>query len=367
MSIIITTQGKNAQRVDKSSFENERRLQEYIHANPESLPMYEIKENIRLLIVAREFQSGAGPIDAIGIDKDGDIYLIETKFNKNPDRRYVVAQVLDYGAALSKYSRDISQFLVLIEEKIKAKFNMPLSEKFKEYFFIESAEELTELFENIKINFSKGSFKFVILMDKISEHLKDLILFINESSEFNIYGVEFDFYKHEQFEIIIPKILGVETSRKKEFTGTGTGKRRKGDEEQFMAEAQENFKGEDFKIFERLFDFGRSVAEYSDWGPGKEDGVEFKPFKEKVSKRNLFRLSSNGKLKFNLIKKNESDANTVAYINGVEKIIKNFSWENFLRHPKPSPDKIYASIPFEAWSVVVDDLESELSKLIKKD
>jgi RecB family endonuclease NucS len=50
--------------------------------------------------LAREFSTKSGPIDALGVDKDGELYLIETKFYKNPDKRTVVAQVLDYGASL---------------------------------------------------------------------------------------------------------------------------------------------------------------------------------------------------------------------------------------------------------------------------
>src|SRR5256885_11479973 len=128
MSIIITKEGTQATRIDKSSFENEKSLQQFILANPETLPIYDIKENIRLLIVAREFRTQSGPIDEIGIDEDGDIYLIETKLYKNPDKRLVVAQVLDYGASLSKYSHDIYEFLTIIEEESKNHFALSLPE-----------------------------------------------------------------------------------------------------------------------------------------------------------------------------------------------------------------------------------------------
>ena len=53
MAIIISKNGKNAKKVDKSTFEKEEYLQKYIHDNPESIPLYDIKEDIRLLILAR--------------------------------------------------------------------------------------------------------------------------------------------------------------------------------------------------------------------------------------------------------------------------------------------------------------------------
>ncbi|MBM3710463.1 MAG: hypothetical protein FJW61_08605 [Actinobacteria bacterium] len=50
--------------------------------------MHELKENIKFFIAAREFPTNSGLIDALGIDNDGDIYLIEIKLFKNADKRY---------------------------------------------------------------------------------------------------------------------------------------------------------------------------------------------------------------------------------------------------------------------------------------
>ena len=66
MAIIISKSGKNAKKIEKSDFEKEDYLQMYIHDNPESVPLYESKEDIRPLILGREFPTESGPIDAIG-------------------------------------------------------------------------------------------------------------------------------------------------------------------------------------------------------------------------------------------------------------------------------------------------------------
>jgi len=115
MAIIISKGGKNAKKIEKSSFEKEDYLQKYIYDNPESIPLYDIKDDIRLLILVREFSTESGPIDAIGIDADGNIYLIETKLYKNPDKRTVVAQVLDYGASLWRNFSNFSNFCGFIK------------------------------------------------------------------------------------------------------------------------------------------------------------------------------------------------------------------------------------------------------------
>ena len=86
MAIIITKDGKDAEKIEKSDLEKEGHLQSYIHENPDSIPAYEIKEDKKLFVVAREFSTESGPIDALAIDKDGDLYVVETKLYKNPEK-----------------------------------------------------------------------------------------------------------------------------------------------------------------------------------------------------------------------------------------------------------------------------------------
>ena len=212
MAIIISKNGKNAVKIDKSNFELEDHLQQYIYDNPESIPLYDIKEDIRLLILAREFSTNSGPIDALGIDKDGEIYLIETKLYKNPDKRMVVAQVLDYGASLWSNYRDFNDFIDQVETHTNKDFNQNLSRRLNDFFGISKEEEKT-LLENIRRNLNEGNFKFVVLMDHLHDQLRDLIIFLNNNSEFTIYAVELEYYKHQDFEILIPKLYGAEVRK----------------------------------------------------------------------------------------------------------------------------------------------------------
>ncbi|MCK4826105.1 hypothetical protein KA005_60725, partial [bacterium] len=98
MVIIVSKNNKNAQKVKRSDIKEEAYLQKYIHENPDAIPIYEINENKRLIVVSREFLTNSGPIDALAFDQDGEIYIVETKLYKNPDKRKVLAQLLDYGA-----------------------------------------------------------------------------------------------------------------------------------------------------------------------------------------------------------------------------------------------------------------------------
>ena len=76
----------------------------------------------------------------------------------------------------------------------------------REFFSLdeEGADDLTK---SMRTNLDEGSFKFVVLMDKLEERLKDLVTYVNQNSQFDIYAVELDYYKHDIYEIVIPENL----------------------------------------------------------------------------------------------------------------------------------------------------------------
>ena len=144
MAIIISEDGRNAQKIDKSRISKEGYLQEYILNNPESIPVYELKEDKKLFVAKREFSTNSGPIDALAIDQYGDIYIVETKLYKNPDKRTVVAQALDYGAALWKHFNDFSEFIAILNNESQKIFNMTFQEKVAEFFELD-ADQLSAM------------------------------------------------------------------------------------------------------------------------------------------------------------------------------------------------------------------------------
>lgn len=79
-------------------------LQALIHEQPGLLPVAQIEPGLGQLIpVAREVPCGHGYIDNLYLTGDGEIVLVEAKLWSNPQaRREVVAQALDYVAALAQ-------------------------------------------------------------------------------------------------------------------------------------------------------------------------------------------------------------------------------------------------------------------------
>lgn len=259
MVLIISKNGQNAKKIEKSVIDKEGYLQKYIYDNPEAIPLYEIKEDIRICILAREIPTNSGPIDAFGIDRDGEIYIIETKLYKNPDKRLVVAQVLDYGASLWKNNTDFDNLINFFDKENLTKFNVNLTQRLKDFFQL-TDEEISTLLENLKRNLGVGNFKFVVLMDRLHSQLKDLIIFINQNSQFDIFAVELDYYKYQDYEILIPKLFGVEV-KKDINVQSSIGGRKKWNEIDFFNEVNSKLDKRYFESIKKLFDFSKQEAD----------------------------------------------------------------------------------------------------------
>jgi hypothetical protein len=212
MAILIAQGNHPAKRIDQSRIEAEDYLQQHVYRNPDIIPLYDIQEDIKLLVVAREFPTPSGPIDALGIDQEGTIYVIETKLHRNPDKRLVLAQVLDYGASLWRHTADFENFVQTLDQKALAQFGTTLVDKVQSFFELET-DEADRVLEQLRQNMNSGVLKFVVLMDRLSDRLKDLIVYINENSKFDVYAVELEYYKHDDYEILIPRLFGAEVKK----------------------------------------------------------------------------------------------------------------------------------------------------------
>lgn len=354
MSIIISQNGKNAQKVDKSDFEKEGYLQNYIHENPESIPVYEIEEDKKLFVVAREFSTESGPIDALAIDKDGDIYVVETKLYKNPDKRDVVAQALDYGASLWRHS-DYGEFMSEINEEVVNKFKIGLEEKMLSFFDIDN-EQVRLALEAMRRNLQQGNIKFVILMDTIDDRLKDLIVYINQNSQFDIYAVQMEYYKFEKYEIMIPKLFGVEV--KKSISSSSSSERRKWTVDDFLPATRKEIDDERFKAVEKIFRFCEQYADEITMGTGTGSASINPIFSKLCPEKSILVLKSNGKLGFKLSWAKERANN--AQKQKLDELANKLREINF---PVPN-DNSSVNMGFDGWAPKVDKIIEVLSKII---
>lgn len=270
MPIIVSQNGKNAKKLDKISFGLENKIQQYIYDNPESIPLYDIREDIQLLILAREFSTNSGPIDAVGIDQDGQIYLVETKLYKNPDKRTVIAQVIDYGASLWRTLNDFDAFILQLNSHVQKKFNMSTTDKIQEFFALDD-EQMQSVLEQMKFNLDEGNFKFVVMMDSLEDRLKDLIVYMNQNSKFDIYGVEMEYYQHDTFEIMIPKIYGAQV-KKDVKVSVNNSVRSVWNHQTFTDELKNKLSTDNFSKVIKLLTLCENSADSIKWGTGSKKG-----------------------------------------------------------------------------------------------
>lgn len=354
MSIIVSQNNKNAKRLDKLEFGLEQDIQQYIYDNPDTIPIYEVDSDIRLFVAAREFQTNSGPIDALAFDQNGNIYVVETKLFRNPDKRTVVAQALDYGASLWRHSTDFEAFIEQLNRHTNKQFNKNFKEAFSDFF---GMEDISEALVSISDNLNSGNIKFVVLMDKLHNRLKDLIVYINQNSHFDIYAVEVEYYKHDSFEIIIPKLYGAEV--KKEVISTNKSRANysysKADKESFLASIREHKSSlseyaysafsELLNIYEQLADFYGASLVFS----RSEKAGQVHATLQTIDGKKATSLYSTGVIwTYNL--KDEEDG-LAQYIRRVlnrlideklfdktEKTLTISSWGIMLTHSKKNPD-----------------------------
>jgi len=289
MAIIISKPGEFARVVEKTTDFKEDYLQAYVSNNPESLPVRDIKESARLLVVSREFSTDSGPIDVLAIDGDGDIYIIETKLYKNPDKRLVVAQVLDYGAALWHAYPDGKSFVAEIDRALLQERKKGLDSCLSE-FYSQPGETVSQTREAIGANLTQGNIHFIVLMDRLHDRLKALIQFLNDRSGFYLYAVEMEFYSHNGIEVVIPKLFGAETVKS---IDAGAIARRKWDWESFRADAAAKVDATAIAAIEKLRGFAEREGAKITFGTSKRVGRLIVAFPELIN-HSLYFLQSDG-------------------------------------------------------------------------
>lgn len=295
MAIIVSKNGQEAHKVERSTFEKEDDLQRYLRSNPEALPVDQIREGASLVVLAREYPTESGPIDILAADEQGRLYVIETKLYRNFDKRTVVAQVLDYGAALWRHSSDFGDFRRQLSLHVQKQWGLSLEEQITARFGTDEAGT-EDLLAALKKCLEDGQFAFMILMDRVDDRLRDLVSYLNTNSHFQVYAVELEYYQHDSYEILMPHVFGAEvkTSEKEPARSLSEW-----NEDRFFSElARTNPEAVD--VAHRLLAWTVSHADQVGWGSGSVTG-SFSPGAARDGTTNwLAGVLTNGKIEFYL-------------------------------------------------------------------
>ena len=197
----------------------EEELENLVINNPKIFPIEIISENVQWIPISKQMRLLGGIVrtDTIGVDDEGNIYVIENKLDDNSDESRVSQQVRDYVHILRTMKWE--DFLRKIEQannsdSIKEKkFNFS-GKSLKEILNTTkdlngnswSLEKSVECFENIKNTFEDGKFFAIICINKISKPLRISIDGENEITDENVmsmFALEVNKFQTDKEEKII--------------------------------------------------------------------------------------------------------------------------------------------------------------------
>jgi len=276
MSIIHISKG-SFKLISKQSYRNEKiggfgekSLQDLLLDFPELIPSDYInpEEPPIFIVVRNEAGVTAGSMDILLLDQYAVPTVVETKLIDNREiRRSVVAQGIEYLSHLqTEWSGD--RFLEEAKEywaKKEKAFEQLVQEKWGKEF---ESLYLSQLQSNI----DTANMRLIIAADSIPSELRRMIEFLNNTSKFEILGLEVALYSDEkdpENKYLIPTLLGVsEQTRERKKTS-----RSQWSESRFFEVVEESLLSKTIKKINELYKFVNELTDRKpDWGTGKETG-----------------------------------------------------------------------------------------------
>lgn len=276
MSIIHILKG-SFKSIPKQSYRNkeiggfgEKSLQDLLIDFPELIPSDYInpEEPPIFIVVRNEAGVTAGSMDILLLDQYAVPTVIETKLIDNREiRRSVLAQGIEYLSHLqTEWSGD--RFLEEAKEywdKKEKVFEQLVQEKWGKAF---DSLYLSQLQSNI----DTANMRLIIAADSIPSELRRMIEFLNNTSKFEILGLEVALYSDEkepENKYLIPTLLGAsEQTRERKKTS-----RSQWSESRFFEAVEDSLSLEIIEKIKNLYDFTKGLTgRKPDWGTGKETG-----------------------------------------------------------------------------------------------
>jgi hypothetical protein len=190
-------------------FKDEAWLQQLLFEHPELIPFEELDPLFRGSIpLAREVESGSGPIDLVFGNADGLLTLVETKLWRNPgSRREVVAQLINYAAELTHMSYgDLGAAIAQADDAADDCLIQKMRSRLKGF-------DERHFHDALSRNLKQGRFLLLIIGDGIREDVDSMAEFLHRHPAlgFTLRLVEMAMYRldpasNEEI-IVLPQII----------------------------------------------------------------------------------------------------------------------------------------------------------------
>ncbi len=196
----------NERAVGESSVPTEAVLHDVLRRNPELVPSTDLGFG-RMVTIGFETNLVSGAADLILVDSSGRLCLVEVKKEGNTDTRRVVAQLMDYAAAL--WGMTLEQFE---HDVLRPRLGDNDPRSLREFVIGELLngseevdEEADQVLDALSETLRSGDFALVVAAPNIPEGVQRVIEYLNARA-MNIYGLEVSYFEGG-IEAFVPRIV----------------------------------------------------------------------------------------------------------------------------------------------------------------
>jgi len=245
----------------------ESTLEQFLVEHPEVIPGEEIdpEDPPRFMVIRSQASVTPGSIDILLVDHKGIPTVVEAKLVDNREiRRTVLAQGVEYLAHLRKEWTPDRMF-----EEGREFWNKRGLD-----FETEALKRLGLSFEGefvdkVAANLDGNRMRLIIASDGIPSELRTVVEFLNETSSFEVYGLEVRFFatEEESHRILAPRIVGFTERARKRPRGE------RWNAERFFLALEQTGAPQEVDLARDLMDFGVEISGRAvEWGTGKARG-----------------------------------------------------------------------------------------------
>ncbi len=220
---------------------DEAALENWLESNPDG-----IVEDGRILIIGRQVATNFGKfIDLLGIDREGNVVVVELKRDKTP--RDTIAQSLEYASSAVRL--DTTQLESILRSYMNDE-SLNITEHHRKYF---------ELGLEEGVAFNKNQ-RIVVVGQQITPEIRQTASFLRAKG-IRVSCVEFTFFQAEGGTRLLSQeiVVGKESEK---LTHVASGSLPIVTEEAFLASADKNGKA----VFTRILELARTKSMPIHWG-----------------------------------------------------------------------------------------------------
>ncbi len=202
-------------------------------------------ENTKILIIGRQVSTNFNAyIDLLGIDKIGNVVVIELKRDKTP--RETIAQILEYASFIENLNYE--QLNEIFKEYYGEESNL---EDYHNQYFIQEPDQ--------QVSFNKNM-RLLIIAQEISKEIKQTAVFLRQKG-IDINCLEFKYFESKNGEKVVSSdmIIGDEEYKKQNVQSASLPKVNQKD---FLESLDENGK----LVFNKIIEFAKVNTLMFIWG-----------------------------------------------------------------------------------------------------